>query len=192
MKFNRTLKFFAALAAVSLLIGCASGSKRPDGSQSMVISQKTFVTPTNQITSTKISLSPNVNEKHGDLVENGFSQADLLQKLNDALKSKNLLDSTSQKQNLALEVVLQKIRIRSTANAMLWGFMAGSDYITADVLLKDAKGVEQDKFQIETSYALGGLVGGVASVRINWLYDSFSSEVLKELTGQASSDAVKQ
>ena len=192
MKFNRTLKFFAALAAVSLLIGCASGSKRPDGSQSTVISQKTFVTPTNQITSTKISLSPNVNEKHGDLVENGFSQADLLQKLNDALKSKNLLDSTSQKQNLALEVVLQKIRIRSTANAMLWGFMAGSDYITADVLLKDAKGVEQDKFQIETSYALGGLVGGVASVRINWLYDSFSSEVLKELTGQASSDAVKQ
>lgn len=192
MKFNMTFKFFAALAAVSLLIGCASGSKRPDGSQSTVISQKTFVTPTNQITSTKISLSPNVNEKHGDLVENGFSQADLLQKLNDALKSKNLLDSTSQKQNLALEVVLQKIRIRSTANAMLWGFMAGSDYITADVLLKDAKGVEQDKFQIETSYALGGLVGGVASVRINWLYDSFSSEVLKELTGQASSDAVKQ
>lgn len=184
-------KIFAALVVVGLLAGCASGSKRADGSQSTAITQKTFVSPTNQITSTKISASSQVSDKQGDLVENGFSQNDLLLKVNAALKSKGLLDTTSQKQNLALELVLQKARVRSTANAMLWGFMAGSDYITADVLLKDAKGIEQDSFQVETSYALGGLVGGVASIRIDWLYDSFSSEVVKELTGQPNVETAK-
>lgn len=184
-------KFCVSLVIVGAIAGCASGSKRADGSQSTVITQKTIVSPTNQITSTKISLSPQVSEKQADLSENGFSENNLLLKVNNALKTKGLLDSNSQKPNLALELVLQKVRVRSTANAMLWGFMAGSDYITADVVVKDAKGVQQDKFQVETSYALGGLVGGVASVRIDWLYDSFSSEIVKELTGQPTLDTGK-
>lgn len=186
MKKTTNLRLLVAGIVVGLLVGCASGAKRADGSQSTVISQKTVVSTSNKITSTKISLSPKVAEKQSDLVDNGFSENELLGKVNDVLKAQSLLDSTSQKQNLALELILQKVRVRSTANAMLWGFMAGSDYITADVSVKDAKGVELDKFQVETSYALGGLVGGVASVRINWLYDSFASEIVKELTGQVN------
>lgn len=179
------LKFLTILVlVVSILSGCASGTKRPGSSQVTVTTEKVYVTPSNRISSVTLNTSSKVNEKAVDLSENGFSQDELAKRLKQTLTNQNLLIDSGGKPNLSLEIVLQNVRVRSTANAMLWGFMAGSDYITADVVLKDSTGKVQDQFQVETSYALGGLVGGVASVRIEWLYDNFVKEVVNELTGK--------
>ena len=80
-----------------------------------------------------------------------------------------------------LEIRIKGVRVRSNFSAVMWGFMAGSDYITADVVLKDAGGKEIDKYEVSVSYALGGLAGGQDSARMGWLYEKFAEETIKEL-----------
>ena len=77
---------------------------------------------------------------------------------------------------------VKDIRVRGNFNAIIWGFMAGNDHLTGDVIVKDANGAEVDRFEVSSSYAFGGLAGGQESVRLDWLYKSFAEEAVAELT----------
>jgi hypothetical protein len=66
----------------------------------------------------------------------------------------------------------------------MFGFMAGADLISADVIVKSADGQELDKFEVSTSYALGGIAGGQDSARMGWLYEKFAQETVQELKKQ--------
>jgi hypothetical protein len=80
-----------------------------------------------------------------------------------------------------LEVRVKDVRVRSNFTAIMFGFMAGSDSIKADIIVKSPSGQELDRFEVSTSYALGGLAGGQDSARMGWLYEKFAEETLKEL-----------
>lgn len=180
-----------ALVVMTLLAGCASGTKRDTGSSSTVVAQKVVVSPASQLTSVSLTTSDEVNQKRAELVERGFSIDTLMERLKKQLNSKNLVASSTTKPNLSLEVNLDGVRFRTTAGAIWAGFMAGADYIKATVVVKDAKGAIVDKFQVETTYAFGGLAGGPAGVRTDWLYENFGNEVVKELTGAGGDAAAK-
>jgi hypothetical protein len=81
-----------------------------------------------------------------------------------------------------LEIQITAVRVRSTFNAVMWGFMAGSDNVTGEVCLRDPSGKLLSHFSVHAGYALGGFVGGLQSVRWNWLYNKFSELVVQNLT----------
>jgi glucose dehydrogenase len=76
---------------------------------------------------------------------------------------------------------VSNIRVRSNFSAVMWGFMAGNDTITGDIIIKDQNGEVLDQFEVSAAYALGGLAGGQDDARMGWLYESFAEETLKEL-----------
>lgn len=80
-----------------------------------------------------------------------------------------------------LEIQITAMRVRSTFNAVMWGFMAGSDNLRGDVYLRDPSGKVLNHFSVYASYALGGFVGGVESVRWGWLYNKFAELVEQNL-----------
>jgi hypothetical protein len=87
---------------------------------------------------------------------------------------------------LSIDIVIKDVRVRSTAAAVLFGFMAGDDRIVGDVELKNASGRILDRFEISASYALGGWAGGQDDMRLNWLYEEFSKVLISELKGAAA------
>ena len=79
-------------------------------------------------------------------------------------------------------VEVKDIRVRSNFSAVMWGFMAGDDHIVGDIVVKATDGLEMDRFEVSSSYALGGFAGGQDSSRMGWLYEAFAEETIKELT----------
>ena len=80
-----------------------------------------------------------------------------------------------------LKVVVNDIRVRSTFNAVMWGFMAGNDHLTGDAVVLNLAGEPVYDFEASASYALGGFGGGQDSSRMNWLYEEFSEIIADEL-----------
>lgn len=60
--------------------------------------------------------------------------------------------------------------------------MAGSDRILGTVTARDGQGRLINRFNVNASYALGGLAGGMDQARTGWLYEKFAEETLIELT----------
>lgn len=83
----------------------------------------------------------------------------------------------------SLEIQITAIRVRSTFNAVMWGFMAGSDNVTGEVYLRDSQDRVVNHFQVHAGYALGGLGGGWQGERMGWLYDKFAQLTAENLTG---------
>lgn len=88
--------------------------------------------------------------------------------------------------NTAPRIVIEitDTRIRDRWVATVWGFMAGTDRIHARAMLLDADGRKVNHFNVMTSYAWGGVVGGATSIRIPWIYEEFAEDVVGALTGR--------
>ena len=110
-----------------------------------------------------------------------FSQDTLLSSVERVLQAKQLYAPDSRTQD-SLQIRITAIRVRSTFNAVMWGFMAGSDNMRGDVYLRDSSGRLINHFSVYASYALGGFAGGIESVRMGWLYNKFADLVGKNLT----------
>jgi uncharacterized protein DUF4410 len=78
----------------------------------------------------------------------------------------------------SLAILVKDMRVRSNFSAVIWGFMAGSDSVSADIVLRDPAGKELDRFEVSASYALGGQ----DDARMGWLYEKFAEETVQELT----------
>ena len=83
---------------------------------------------------------------------------------------------------------MKDFRVRSNFTAVMFGFMAGNDSITGDVVLRDAAGKELNRFEVSASYALGGLAGGMDDARMGWLYEKFAELTVENLGGPESKE----
>lgn len=81
-------------------------------------------------------------------------------------------------------IEITDVRIRAEWVAMMWGFMAGTDRLHARVMLLEPDGRKVNHFNVMTSYAFGGFVGGASGIRVPWLYRRFAEEAVDALTGQ--------
>lgn len=79
-----------------------------------------------------------------------------------------------------LNVEVTGIRVRSSFSAVMFGFMAGSDYVDGTVTFADADNHPVDHFKVSASYALGG-IAGIDSMRMDWLYEKFTEKTLATL-----------
>lgn len=172
-------RLLAAITIAFMLGGCASGvTRKPDVSASATRAAPTY----SQFSSVSVSLTNEAKAKSSENLK--FNPDELLSYVKRALESKSLLNPSPDKNLPKLEVQVKDMRIRSNFSAIMWGFMAGADSIRGDIVLTDASGKELDRFEVSTSYALGGLAGGQDSSRMSWLYEKFAQETVTELTKQ--------
>lgn len=162
------------LVAVALVLGgCASGVSR------QAISQAAPQTSTERVSQVIVRLGPEAQKKAPD--NPGFSTDTLASVLKNQIGQRNMLDSGSA---TVLDVEVTDFRVRSTAAAVLFGFMAGTDNLSGDVRLRGPNGGTAP-FTVTASYALGGLAGGQDGNRMGWLYEEFAKLVAAELYGES-------
>lgn len=137
-----------------------------------------IVQPTDGIKSVAVTFSPDGQKDFAD--NSQFDRNALLADVERDLEAKQLY--TANTGHDTLEIQITAVRVRSTFNAVMWGFMAGSDNLTGEVYLRDSSGKLLSHFSVHAGYALGGFVGGLKSVRWDWLYNKFSELVVKNLT----------
>lgn len=168
-------KVLSVIAIAFFLTGCASSVKRsPDMAR---IHQHPAANT--QVASVSVSLTDEAKKKAMENLK--FNPDELLNYVKRGLDASSLIGSTDQSLP-NLEIQVKDMRVRSNFSAVMWGVMAGSDSITADVVLKDVTGKELDRYEVSVSYALGGLAGGQDSTRMDWLYEKFTEETVKELS----------
>lgn len=161
-----------ALIAVLGLAACASQVTRHEEPTAKI-------EPVRALASFTVALSPKAQQQLPDNVK--FDTEALRSTLQRMLDAKGLIAKNG---DFDLRVLVDDIRVRGTFNAVFWGFMAGDDHLdgTATVLRRD--GTTAGSFAVKTSYALGGLAGGIDSTRLTWLYEEFSKKIADELAAR--------
>jgi hypothetical protein len=163
------------IAALLFLVGCASNVNR---NTSSVKEEKFQVIQFKSFKSVSLDLDVNAKVKHQD--NTNFSPDELLSKIKLTLLANEYLKTENNNSNLSVEVVITNVRVRSGAAAILLGFFAGADYITGNIFVKDGDKV-LDKFEVDISYAWGGVAGGDTNTRMVWMYESFANKMMEEL-----------
>jgi hypothetical protein len=100
-------------------------------------------------------------------------------------QSSKTVDENSTKK---VSVEITDIRVRSSFNAFMWGFMAGDDHILGNLKLTGDDGKPLPTFDVSASYALGGFAG-MNETRMSWLFEKFSELTVKEILGEQAPDA---
>ena len=167
---------FRAVTFLSLvsLVGCASTVSR---NTSTVKEEKVQISKFQPIKSVNLGLNPRAKEKLPDNLN--FSSDALLKKINSTLQANQYLNTNNLPTNISVEVLITNIRTRSGVTAIMLGPLAGGDYITGDVLIKDGANTI-DKFEVDVTFAWGGAMGDTDS-RMNWMYESFANKMTEEI-----------
>ena len=152
---------FAAILAL-VLAACASGVTR---APEIGLQRPQFDEPGEKAGSLSVGLS---EEAQKDAAENlKFDQGKLHQTIRRALEINNLLSADPDSSMPSIEITVTAVRVRSNFTAVMFGFFAGDDHITGDVVVRAPDQRELQRFSVSTSYALGGLAGGQDSVRMD-------------------------
>ena len=172
-KTYRLLLLFPMIAALS---ACAGTVKRSENDPKPTIVQ---AYATLKFSSVTLDLTPEVKGKLEDNIK--FSPDALNIMVKRRLENKGLMSNSAQSN---LKVTITDVRVRSTFNAIMWGFMAGDDRIVGNVEVQGPGNKPVNHFEVSASYALGGFGGGQDDTRMNWLYEKFSELLVAELTGE--------
>ncbi len=180
---GKALRLTTALCVVLAMVGCASGVKRADGQKTAAFKPSAEV-PIGQI---NVSATPEAIAKI-EAAKKKFDPELLKGSIQQALNAERMLAHGGQG-GLSMDVVVTRVRVRSTFNAIMWGAMSGNDAVEGDIVVKDATGKVLDKFSVTASYALGGFAGGQDATRTSWLYEAFAKEVVGQYKPEAASGA---
>ncbi|WP_246797481.1 DUF4410 domain-containing protein [Burkholderia perseverans] len=169
----------ASVLVVGFLSGCASSVTRDaadPASAAPTVSTMKFGTVPVQV---KVTLDQNAQDALKDNLK--FSAKKLQETLESALDARKLLAAKDDANAMQLNIEITGVRVRSNFSAVMFGFMAGSDYIDGNVSVLDPQHQPIDHFKVSTSYALGGLAGGQDEARMGWLYEKFAEKTFAEL-----------
>jgi len=87
---------------------------------------------------------------------------------------------TSGTRDLVVDVRVIGMRLRSTGNAIWWGFMSGADWLTVDVSVK-RRGSTVKSFQTGVSTALGGFIYGGREKRVDRMVGELADRIVAGL-----------
>ncbi len=170
----------ATLLAIVLAACATNVTRAPEAA----LQQPQFNEPGQKAGSLSIGLSSTAKK---DLTDNlKFNKDRLRETIIRALEIDDLMSTAPDSSLPAIEVTVTSVRVRSSFSAVMFGFFAGNDHIDGEVAVRDSGGNELQRFSVSASYALGGLAGGIDSVRMDWLYENFATLVVNELTGKSS------
>lgn len=158
-----------ALVTLLALSACASNVTRTDAPGAIR-------EPVRALRVFDVTMSPSSKTPLADNIK--FDLEALRVMIQRTLETKSLIAADG---DFEMSVVIDDIRVRSTFNAVMWGFMAGDDHLNGTVTLSRREGNPVGSFSVKTSWALGGLAGGQDSARMNWLYEEFAKKLTQEL-----------
>ena len=164
------LRSFMLCLSIVAVVGCSSQVTRPDGADA----DRPVIRALQDFT---VEMSPDARTQLADNVK--FDIDALTSTMKRTLEGRGLVASEG---DYRLKVVVNDIRVRSTFNAVMWGFMAGNDHLEGDAIVLNMEGEPVYEFGASASYALGGFGGGQDSSRMNWLYEEFSEMIADELS----------
>jgi hypothetical protein len=110
-----------------------------------------------------------------------FSPDALKDTVKRALEAKGLLNENA---DYSVNITVTDVRVRSMFSAVMFGAMAGDDRIVGTVTLTDNTNKPVTSFEVSVYYALGGVLGGIDRVRMDWLYEKFAELTVAGLTGE--------
>lgn len=172
------LKPFCIVLVMVVVSGCASGVTRSGDTAKR---EAYFAGGGKVAQDVTIVLSKEAQAKIIDNLK--FDQDRLLATVRRALDAKGLLSKGGDASLPRIEIYITDLRVRSNFAAIMFGFMAGDDSVTGDIVARDPSGKELQRFTVSASYALGGLAGGQDDARMGWLYETFAQHTVEELTG---------
>jgi hypothetical protein len=176
--FMKLFKIAAACVAAVVLSACAT-SMTPYNPKAALVKAEN-----NSVSAIQVNIAAKAKSAVG---ENPlFSQKDLHEKVKHFLTNKQLLADKAGQGKLSVDIEVTDVRIRSTISAVMFGFLAGADSLDGDVIIKDAAGVELNRYAISAVYAWGGTAGS-NDLRLSYLYESFAEKVADALSGKTSS-----
>jgi hypothetical protein len=170
---------FIALGSI-LPAGCTTSVTRDPGQP--VVAQA--VSPTSQVAKITVELTPEVKARIASSLK--FNPSELRDRVQLALTSRDLYAFREKPGTYTLHILVDHVRVRSTFNAVMWGFMSGNDALDGEVTVLDAAGTVRDRFRVSTAYALGGWGGGQDQTRVGWLYEAFAKHLVAQITGEAA------
>jgi hypothetical protein len=166
---KQIFKLLAVIGFAAIMVGCASGVNRKVGEAAVVLTNKT-------VTTVQISLTDDAKKLVADNAT--FSVTALKNSIEDQLKALDLIKSTA---GQTMDISVKSFRARSAFAAIAFGVMSGNDNIVGEMIIKDATGKVLKSVEINASYALGGLAGGMTDTRMGWLYGEFAKLAAQEL-----------
>jgi hypothetical protein len=159
-----TLHSALAIAFVALsLVGCGGSAKRLDSGE------PTAIRPVTHVKQVDVRLSDEAKKKWAD--NTLFDSAALKDTIARTLHAAKLVDANTTD---TMEVEVTSMYVRGAFGAIMFGVLAGADNITGNVRVLGADGKPVKSFEVSASYAFGGLVGGLDSIRLNYLYEKFA------------------
>ena len=164
-------RIIAVGAALLVLAGCASSVRRDAG----------YGDQLQPLPVSTVSVAVSAAGQKAATENTKFNREQLATTVRRALEAHGVLRPGT---GTTAEIVVNDVRIRGTASAILLGAMAGADHITGDVTVRNSSGQVLRKFTVEASYSLGGFAGGIDDTRIGWLYDKFAEHTVAELGGK--------
>ena len=159
---------------IATLAGCAAQVTRPPEAA-------TTREPVRALTSFEIEISPACKASMANAETQKFDPAALRAVIQRTLDGAKLLSPDG---DFKLTVTIDQLRVRGTFNAIMFGFMAGADQLNGTAKLTRLDDRPVGDFKVETTYALGGLAGGLDSTRISWLYEEFAKVLTTELVAR--------
>lgn len=168
---KQIIKLMTIVGLAAVIVGCASGVNLKSGEASVTLTNKT-------VKSVQIILTDDAKKLVAD--NSTFSVTALKNTIEDQLKALDLLKPNA---GQTMDISIKSFRARSAFSAIAFGIMAGNDNIVGEMIIKDATGKVLKSVEINASYALGGIAGGMTDTRMGWLYGEFAKLATQELNG---------
>jgi hypothetical protein len=176
-----------ALAAAALLLitaACSSGVKHD---ANLELSRPQLSSTGQKAGQVTIAMTPAVEQRLAGTLR--FDRLRFQDTIERALRAKEVLTPTDDPTLPTVEINVTDVRVRATANVVLFGMLSGDDHLNGTVTLRSPDKAEMQKFDVTTS----ALVSASAQVltRMSWLYDAFAKQLADELTGAHAQSASK-
>jgi hypothetical protein len=153
------------------MTACASSVKRPDSVADYRYDGSKFCR-------VELTVNKDATKDPNDRVR--FDDKALRDMIQRKLEVYGVVDENSPKK---VSIEIMDIRVRSSFNAFMWGFMAGDDHILGNVTVTGDDGNPMHSFNVSASYALGGFAG-MNETRMSWLFEKFSDLTVAEIIGK--------
>lgn len=171
---KKTGRLVALLGLALVLTSCASGVRQAGETEApayQYLGQKF-----GQI---KIRLSPELQADRDKALR--AQELNLAQAIKNQLQADQVFEESSVAE---VDVVIHSIRIRHTANAVIFGPLAGTDNIAGIVTLKDTAGKVLTTFSMSAAWPLGGFGESSYPVRLGWLSKRFAESTVNTILGK--------
>jgi hypothetical protein len=174
---NESLRWIASVALLCLIAGCGSPPKQSGDAQPPVSER-------NPVIEVDVRLAEEA-ARNLEQQAKGFDADALAAVIRNRLTDSGFFVEGVDGPGVRAEIVVTKVRLRSTVAAAVLGVLAGLDEVSGDVrLLSNGRPGDEFKFEIGGRYGLGqSPMHAAVATRLQAIYDDLSEQFVDRSSG---------